>query len=168
MRANGPQRYLANCFWFVVPVLLFNWLFARDLPAMYQANVYWKDIPPGIGVPENVLRGLVALLPALTPVTGDRARRKTGLVLYAVGLGLYFSSWAALIARPESAWARSAPGFLAPSWTPALWLMGIALLGDEGLFVVSSRFYGRWQFASLSAAFLAFHNAHAALVFARR
>ena len=55
--------YACNCFWLLVPILIFNLLFTRQLPAAYQMNVFWKDIPKAISVPENLLRTLVMILP---------------------------------------------------------------------------------------------------------
>jgi hypothetical protein len=54
---------------------------------------------------------------------------------------------------------------VAPAFTPALWLAGIALVGDR-LFITRIQ-YRRWMYGVLVAAFLLFHNLHAALVLAR-
>ena len=57
--SGPPFFYLRNCFWLMVPVLAFNLLFAHDLPRAFQSDVFSRDIPLAVSVPENVLRGLV-------------------------------------------------------------------------------------------------------------
>ena len=162
------RAYVCNCFWFLVPILVFNVMFARHLPAAYQSNIFWRDIPRSISVPENVLRVLAMVVPAVLPVVPAGASTRTvGAALYLVGLVLYFASWSVLMSAPHSAWSRSAIGFMAPAWTPVIWFVGIALLGDERL-VVPAPCYRRWMFVLLCLAFLSFHNAHTALVFMRQ
>ena len=152
----------------MVPVLAFNLLFAHDLPRAFQPDVFWRDIPLGISVPENVLRGLVFVLPLLMPLSRPGASARTsGIVMYSIGLGLYFASWAALIFSPDGPWSTTAIGFMAPAWTPIFWFVGIAWLSEERLFVPVG-FYRRWMFMVACALFLLFHNAHAALVLSRQ
>ena len=168
MGAPPGVRFLRNCFCLMVPVLGFNLLFAQALPRAFQPDVFSRDIPPSISVPENVLRGLLFVLLLLMPLTRPGATRRTpGIAMYSMGLALYFASWAALIFRPNGAWSTSAIGFMAPAWTPIFWFVGMAWLSEERLFV-PLRFYRRWMFIGVSALFLVFHNAHAALVFSRQ
>jgi hypothetical protein len=65
---------------------------------------------------------------------------------------------------PLSPWSQSPLGFLAPAFTPALWLAGIASIGRTLYF---GDFYRPWMFLALSLVFLAFHNAHAWTVYSR-
>lgn len=168
MGAQPVVRYLRNCFWLMVPVLGFNLLFARALPRAFQSDVFSHDIPLGISVPENVLRGLVFVLLLLMPLTRPAGgARIPGIVMYSIGLGLYFASWTALILSPTGSWSTTAVGFMAPAWTPIVWFGGIALLSEERLFA-PVRFYRRWMFLVACVLFLLFHNAHAALVFSRQ
>jgi len=168
MNTRSYVPYLRNCFWFVVPVLLFNVLFARSLPPAYQASNFWRDIPRGISVPENALRVLVMSVPVLMPVAGTGAKaRSVGFACYGVGLALYFASWLALILYPDSTWSTHAPGFMGPAWTPIVWLVGIALIND-GTLAVPLRFFSRPLFLSGSVLFLLFHNLHVAFVFVRQ
>jgi hypothetical protein len=120
--------YLGNCFWLLLPILAFNLLFAHRLPAAYQTSVFWKDIPRWIGLPENLLRTFVMLLPLCMRLGISTPRQKLGLELYMVGLPVYFCSWAVLIAAPQCVWSTSEAGFLAPAYTPILWLAGMALM----------------------------------------
>ncbi len=161
-------RYVRNCFWLMVPVLAFNVLFARALPRAFQPDVFSRDIPLGITLPENVLRGLLMVLLLMMPLAPPDSRtRLAGICVYFVGLALYFASWTMLILRPNHAWSTTALGFTAPAWTPIFWLAGIALLSDKRL-IAPVGFYRPWMFVLVCVLFLVFHNAHAALVFTRQ
>lgn len=170
-QALGEQpgvRLVRNCFWLMVPVLAFNLLFAHALPSAFQPESFWRDIPLGISVPENVLRGLVFALPLLMPLSLPGASaRAPGIVMYSIGLLLYVASWTALIRSPTGPWSTNAVGFMAPAWTPLFGFVGIAWLSEERLFV-SIGFYRRWMYMVACLLFLLFHNAHAALVFSRQ
>lgn len=98
------------------------------------------------------------------PLRVSTSLQKKGLVLYVIGTVVYFASWLLLILAPESAWSRSAIGFAAPAFTPALWLLGIGLIGDSLYFNVP---YKRWMFIVVAAVFLILHNTHTLIVFFR-
>lgn len=157
-------RHLGSCFWLLVPILGLNLLFTRSLPAAYQADVFWRDIPPALAIGENVLRVVVMILPALIPLRLETRTQRAGLAVFAVGFAAYAGSWAVLIVAPGSAWATSALGFTAPAWTPALWLLGFVLLAEQS-FVPRVR--PRAVVATCAIAFVALHVTHAALVFGR-
>lgn len=146
MSAPRVTRFRRSCIWLMVPVLGFNLLFARALPPAFQPEVFSRDISPGISVPENVLRGLLFVLFLLMPLTRPGTRRRIpGIVMYSMGLGLYFASWAALILDPNGRWSTTAVGFMAPAWTPIFWFAGMALLSEQRLFA-RVRFYRPWMF----------------------
>jgi hypothetical protein len=65
---------------------------------------------------------------------------------------------------PDSAWSLSAIGFLAPAWTPLVWLLGLALLMQRLQWPSPYRW---WHYLALSIAFLAAHIGHCAIVFSR-
>jgi hypothetical protein len=90
--------------------------------------------------------------------------QRTGLLLYTIGVVVYSLAWVAQIARPQSAWSTSAWGFLAPAYAPALWLVGIGLIGSRLFLPVP---YTPWICIALSAVFLVFHNTHSAIVYRR-
>lgn len=161
------RRYLACSFWLLVPVLAFNLAYARELPAGFQPDVFWRDIPLVISGPESALRVLVLGLPVLMPIAPAGARgRRAGLALYALGLIAYLAAWTILIRWPTAAWSTSALGFTAPAWTPALWLAGLTLASDVRL-AIPVRGYRRWMYGAAAALFLLVHVGHAALVFGR-
>ena len=39
------MKYLANGFWLLIPILVFNVAFFRFLPISYQTQTFWWDIP---------------------------------------------------------------------------------------------------------------------------
>jgi hypothetical protein len=157
--------YLYNCFWLMTPILIFNLLLAHKLPASFQTDVFWKNIPKEISFPENLLRTLVMILPILMPFRVSTPNQKLGLALYFTGVLVYFASWGVLIVSPQCAWSRSEIGFLAPAYTPIVWLIGIGLIGNE---LLNPKIpYKSWMYCVLSALFLVFHNLHTATVFFR-
>lgn len=158
-------EYLRNCFWMLVPILVFNWVFVRSLPSAFQMNVFWDRIPWTIAVPENVLRTVVMILPFFMRFGIVEPIQKLGFALYLVGLLVYFASWAALMIFPHSHWSSTAIGFLAPAYTPILWLGGIAMVGNQLQFPKVS--LQPWAYGSLSLCFLVFHNLHTHLVYSR-
>jgi hypothetical protein len=163
---SEATKYATKCFWLLVPILLFNLLFTPYLPAAYQPSIFWKDIPRALSIAENAFRGAVLFGPLLMPLSFRSQRQRIGLVLYVLGTLFYFGSWAMLIVAPRSGWSRSVMGFMAPAYTPALWLTGIGLVGER---LVIPRFcYRPWMYGVLVGGFLLSHNLHAALVFARQ
>jgi hypothetical protein len=61
---------------------------------------------------------------------------KIELGLYVLGTILYFSSWAAHIYFPETAWSQILLGFMAPAYTTIIWLIGIGLIGQYSFFKI--------------------------------
>jgi hypothetical protein len=159
------HTYFGSCFWLLVPVLLWNLLLTSRLPVALQPAEFWRDIPPWIGVPENVLRALVLSVPLVMRLELRSPRQKAALALFAAGLAAYFASWMVLIASPASRWSTSAAGFSAPAYTPALWLCGLGLLPER--LTITRLPYRRWPYFALAAGFLVFHNLHAAIVYGR-
>ena len=165
MTVSKILGYLCNCFWLLLPILVFNMLFMRQLPAAFQLDAFWKDIPRAIGVPENLLRILVMMLPFFMRLQVSTSSQKVGLGIYLMGLPIYFASWAVLIVFPQCAWGTNAIGFMAPAYTPIVWLAGIGLVGNE--FQFSSFPFNPWLYWTLSALFLLFHNLHTYTVYSR-
>jgi hypothetical protein len=158
------MRYIVNGFLLVLPLLLFNVAFAGRLPSGYQPAA-WNAVPSLVSVPETILRLPTFLLPLLLPISLDSPGQGVGMVLYLVGVCAYLASWAVQILRPNAAWSMSAAGFLAPAYTPALWLAGIGLIGARPL--TPHLRYLPWIFLGTAALFLAFHILHAGMVHQR-
>lgn len=164
MTAPERPRWGLSCGGLLVPALLWNLALADRLPPSYQAAVFWQGVPPALAVAENGLRLLVFALPFAMPLELDRPGARRALAAFVAGSLVYAASWLPLMLAPEGAWARSAAGFLAPAYTPALWLLPLARLGR--------RLWGthrdpRRAYALLVLAFLACHLGHAAWVFVR-
>jgi hypothetical protein len=70
------------------------------------------------------------------------------LVVYLVGLLIYFGSWIPVLKWPEARWSKSAAGVLAPHYTPLLVFASIGLIGHS------------WVYLSLSVLFVAIHTLH--------
>jgi hypothetical protein len=156
--------YFQNCFILIIPVLLWNVLFARSLPRGYAMDVFWKDIPAPVAISENILRISVFVLPLLMPLSLQSDTQKLGLMIYIVGILVYFASWLLQISLPGSAWSRSPYGFLAPGYTTIIWLAGTGLIGRELFFDVP---YHPVIYFSLSMGFVLIHTLHASIVFRR-
>ena len=90
--------------------------------------------------------------------------QKKGLVIYITGVLLYFTSWIILIFSPNNLWSNTLVGFMAPAYTPLLWLAGIGLIGDSFYFNLP---YKRFVFILLSIIFLLFHNTHTYIIYCR-
>jgi len=166
MKRNAIPPYLANCFWLLLPILAFNAIFAKYLPPQYQSASFWNNIPAWIAIPENLLRLPVFLLPVMMRFPVSSLRRTLGLALYIAGTSIYFAAWAMQIAFPESSCATSILGFMAPAYTPILWIVGIGLIGNTAIFHPLP--YQPWIYFSLSGLFLVFHNLHTWLVYTRQ
>ena len=154
--------YLKNCFWLILPILFWNIWFANELPVSYTAAGGWDDIPLWLSFVENMLRLCVFMLPAFMIPEWNLPVQKAGILLYMLGVVFYFASWYWPIYLPESSWAQSLAGFMAPAYTPLIWLTGIGLIGQ--------RSFLRWKktsniYISLSVLFVCFHSLHAWMVF---
>jgi len=156
--------YAQNCFWLLIPILLMNLLLMGKLPRMYQPEAFSKEIPRWIVWGENALRTVIFVLPLFMPLRIVRTGQMTGFAIYLAGAVVYFLSWGMQIWFPLSAWSRSRLGFMAPGFTPLLWLIGLALVGDSFYFSLP---HSSWIFAGLSTAFLIFHNLHSWIVYSR-
>ena len=159
------MRYLANCFLLTIPALAFNIVFIKNLPKTFSREVFWKDIPRGIAYGENIFRVVVFFFPLFMPLTLSTPLQQAGMFMYVIGTLIYFLSWVLLMHKPQSTWSLSPIGFLAPAYTPLLWLLGIALIGNSLYF--TSVPYEWWYYFAGVVLFLTFHLSHAWIVYAR-
>jgi hypothetical protein len=158
------QPYALNCGLLLLPAMAWNIVMTRYLPSAFQPAQFWREIPAPLALAENTLRIAVFILPFLMPLGVATPRGRRALLVFIAGTLVYFASWMALILCPDSVWSRSLLGFAAPAYTPLLWLLGIALLGER---LFWGAFYRWWMYLALSVAFLFAHIAHTALVFSR-
>ncbi len=90
--------------------------------------------------------------------------QKLGLMLYILGVCLYFGSWIAQIYFPKSAWSKSIWGYTAPAYTTIIWFTGIGLIGSS-LFLRIPYHYSVYLIISLL--FVIVHTSHAITVYKR-
>ncbi len=158
------RRDALNCGLLLAPIFVWNAALARYLPGAWSTTEFWRDIPAPLALAENSFRWVVSVLPFLMPLESISLVQRRGLIVYGVGTALYFASWLAVMLAPDSAWATSPMGFLAPTYTPLVWLMGLALVGRR---LHWGRFYRWWMYLAPVGAFLLAHVGHAALVYSR-
>lgn len=136
-----PQ--LLNCLWLLIPVCVWNAVFARQLP---QEGFHSDDgVSHFILIAEHILRIAVFLWPLFLPLRWEHGSGRTGMILFSMGLLIYFGSWIPLLYYPQAAWSLSTAGLLAPAYTSLVWLFGIALIGAS------------WPYGLLSLFFVAVH-----------
>ena len=157
MKPTSFKKYFLNCFVLTIPILVWNILLTDKLPKTTKPEILIQHISQLITYPENIIRIIVFAMMAFMPIQVSKTIQKQGLFLFVFGTLIYFTSWLILIYYPESMWSKSAFGVLSPAYTPALWLIGIGLIGDRFYFNLP---YKRWIFISLSIIFLIFHNVH--------
>lgn len=164
MRQTDWTRYLVSCGLLTVPILLWNAVFTRYLPLPLASSDFNRDVPTGMLVTENVLRIAVMVLPFFMPLDITSAVQRRGLWLFVVGVLFYVIAWVPLMAAPQSAWSMSRLGFLAPAYTPLVWLVGLGLTGGRLHGPVS---FKPWMYLLLASAFVVVHVAHANLVYTK-
>lgn len=158
-------RYVVSCGVLTLPILVWNVALTRCLPPALAGPEFSRDIPRLVTYGENTLRSAVMVLPFLMPLELVTAGQRRGVRLFVIGMIVYFLLWVPLMVAPHSAWSTHWLGFVAPAYTPLLWLIGLGLTGR--------RFYGPWHinpslaYVVLACAFVAVHVAHTHLVYAR-
>ena len=135
-----------NCLWLLIPVLVWNIIFASELA--HPAFEFDEAVPQWVLLLENVLRVTVMVLPLFMSLCWDTPSSKVGIAIYLFGLTIYFASWIPLMIAPESTWSNSLLGFLAPAYSPLIWLVGIGLIG------------GWWPYLLISIVFVGVHLGH--------
>ncbi len=163
-RPARAWRFVASCGLLILPILLWNVAFTRYLPPALGPAEFWRDIPPVVAYGENAFRVAVVVLPFLMPLDLSTAARRRELWFFVAGMLVYFAAWIPLMLAPHSPWSTSWFGFLAPAYTPFLWLAGIGLVGRKLYWRLP---YRPWVYLALGTAFVAFHVTHAAIVYAR-
>ena len=161
---NFFQKYILNCFLLVLPVLAWNILLTSRLPQAFQPEIFAKAVPPVISMSENAFRILLFAMMFFMPLRISTAKQKRGFAVYMAGVLIYFASWLALIYFPESTWSRNWAGFMAPAYTPLLWLAGIGLSGDKFYLNLHVE---KWVYYLLAVLFALFHNLHTYLIYIR-
>ena len=135
---------LRNGFWLILPVIVWNVVFASRL----TASGFTDDsaVPLAILWSEMALRVLLFTAPVLLAVKLPLSTR--WLTALVAGYALYFASWLPHLLAPDGPLAQHPAIILGPAITPLIWLLAIAAL-------TGSRLY-----AAASFAFIAVHVPH--------
>jgi len=158
------RRYALSCGLLLVPAIAWNLTFTSTLMPASAMEEFSRDIPAPLVFIENLLRGLVFVLPFAMPLEVMSQSERCALWGFVLGTLVYFASWMALMYWPHSAWSSSPMGLLAPAYTPILWLCRLAALGER---LFWGHFYRWWMYLLVCVGFLAAHITHAALVYTR-
>ena len=158
------KKIWTNGYGLILPILLWNAFFYRYLPPAYDIKSFNANIPQTIFTGELIGRILIFGLPLFIQLNYRGSYGRIGLLIYLLGIFIYFSSWIAVIAFPQSSWTKSVFGFAAPAYSIIIWLIGLSLLSET--------FYFRIPFARLSLLLSSlimtgFHSAHAIYVWYR-
>ncbi len=78
MKMRAVLKYLLNCFLLIVPALVLNLLWASRLPAEWQFDAFWRDIPPALAYGERITSLVVNVLPVLMPFRISTTRQRKG------------------------------------------------------------------------------------------
>lgn len=162
---NVLRTFLRSCIWLWVPPLAASFAFWPKLGPAYQPEFFWRDIPVSLGMIENVARIATISFSAIMLMSWHTPRQRLGLWIYVIGIGLYVACQWIIVVNPTGWWATSAFGFLAPAYMPAIWLLGIGMMGNQSMVVRLAR--PHFYFLGLAGVFLAAHISHAYLVFTR-
>lgn len=158
------KKYIFNCFLLLVPILLWNIILTDYLPVAFSPVIFWKDIPDWVSFSENTLRIVIMVIPFIMILSIKSRKQKVGLTIYLIGTILYFLSWILLIIYPNSNWRKSVFGFMAPAYTPLIWLIGVGLIGSVSYFKIK---HLTIIYILLSLLFISFHSLHTFIVFER-
>ena len=164
MSETGLVRYVVSCGVLTVPIVVWNLALTRFLPPALASLQFSRDIPPLVTYGENTLQIAVMVVPFLMPLEVATLGQRGGVRLFVVGKIVYFLSWVPLMIVPQSSWSTSWVGFVAPAYTPLLWLAGLGLIGRR--FYVPSPFRW-WMYVGLACGFVTFHVRNASIVYAR-
>lgn len=161
---NAIKSLISNGYIPILPILIWNIIFTSKLPPAYEPRAFNSNIPLFLIIGENVFRTIIFILPIFVRFNISSKIGRRGLVIFLIGMLLYFASWILLIYAPNSVWSQSALGFAAPAYTPMIWLIGLSLMFDSYYFKLA---YSKWHYIIPSFAFLCFHCTHSLFVYFR-
>jgi len=153
----GIKYYLKNCFLLLIPVVIWNILFRPYCPEFFHGDTYWRNIPWFIKWTENILMGVVLIMPMFMPLKVKKRSQKAGLVLYLIALAVYLVAWRPLVLFPDGTWSNTPAGFFTPVISLLFILIGIGLIGDRLFLKIR---YHRIIFILISCLYILFHIYH--------
>jgi len=146
------NNYKSNCFWFFIPIIIFNITFTK-----YLSGFYLKNINHPIVTIETIARVITIAFSVIMAIKLDNKIGKVGLIVYIIGVLIYFCSYFIVIKIPPILFHNNIIVLLAPYWTSVLWLIGIGLLGNK-LFINIPYHYT--VYIILSIVFAVIHSIH--------
>ena len=125
-----------NGFWLLMPVLIWNLIYASRLP---QKVFNCDDGMPAwlLGL-ENLLRIPVFFFPLLLEMKFQSDLWPAGVLVYLAGSLAYYGSWIPLVYFPGRSWSRSFAGVISPHILPILVFGGAALICVSWLYLLFS------------------------------
>lgn len=160
---NILKKTLTNGYIPLIPILIWNYIFISKLPLVYQSQSFNHEIPILITVGENLFRSIIFILPLFFKLSINKSRQKKGLVVYIIGVFLYFISWLIFMYMPDSTWSSNIFIFSAPAYTPIIWLVGLSMMVERYYFFR----YSKWHYIIPAILFSIFHIYHSIYVFDR-
>jgi len=151
------NNYKNNCFWFFLPIIIFNIILTKYLPEHYL-----KNINHPIVTIETIARIITIAFSAIMAITINNQIGKIGLIVYIIGALIYFCSYFIVIKFPITSFNNNLVIILAPYWTSVLWLIGIGLLGNK-LFINIPYHY--MIYIVISIIFAIIHSIHGYMCF---
>jgi hypothetical protein len=155
----------SNGFIPILPIMLFNLLFSSKLPEEFESKIFDSDIPVLIDYGEKIFRILIFGFSFFVKTDVYTSAGRIGLIIYIVGVLMYFLSWLPLIFAPSSSWSKSIIGFTAPAYTPVVWLSGCGLMFNSYYFDVP---YAPVHYFIPAILFLLLHVLHTVIVYKRK
>jgi hypothetical protein len=156
------QHILSNGFIFFIPILLLNIALTKKLPPPFGTQAFDANIPKAILFGEGVFRMLFLSMSLTININLVTVFGSDGFKVFSAGVLIYFASWIALILFPGSKWSKDAIGFSAPAYSPIIWLVGFALMGDSFYFNLK---YSIWYYIIPSLIFTGFHLSHTIIAY---
>jgi hypothetical protein len=123
----------------------------------YLPVFYLKKINHPIVAMETVARIITIVFSVVMAIKLDNKIGKIGLIVYIVGVLVYFCSYFIAIKIPAITFHNNFVILLAPYWTSVLWLIGIGLLGNK-LFINIPYHYNAYLLISIVFAII--HSIH--------
>jgi len=146
------NNYKNNCFWFLLPIIIFNIILTKYLPKHYL-----KNIKHPIVTLETIARIVTIVFSVIMEIKLDNKVGKIGLIVYIIGVLIYFCSYFIVIKLPLTLFNNNIAVLLSPYWTSVLWLIGIGLIGNK-LFVIIPYHY--IIYIVISIVFAMLHGIH--------
>ncbi|MDC7124204.1 MAG: hypothetical protein PQJ46_01465 [Spirochaetales bacterium] len=151
------RQYLLNGGLLLLIAMLWNIIFYAKLPEVFLIENFTKNIPRIILTFESIFRYITFTFTFFIVIELKTRLQKAGLLIFIIGIIIYFSSWSIQMFAHESMFATSFIGFCAPAYTAIIWLLGIGLL--------SANKYKRMIFIPVSLIFIMLHTVHIIIVY---